>query len=275
MKHTLLGSVTDLKQHHAGKHVIVGSHCGLFTGIFALRIGVASLIGHDAGVGREESGIRGLALLDQHHISAAAASFTSSRIGDPEDILARGKISHVNASAQALGIFAGQSVNAAAEALRQSVKCEPLKQISQSTAAIESREILQSSEPPLNTKIRVVIMDSASLIRAEDVGAVVVTGSHGGLPGANPNSAIKANVLCAVFNDAGVGIDQAGIARIYVLDNRGIAAVTVNAFSACIGNGRSSYETGVISHVNQAAEQLGAKISMPVRQFIQQLINRD
>ena len=72
---------------------------------------------------------------------------------------------------------------------------------------------------------------------AEDEGEIVVTGSHGGLIGADPKRALKANARLAVFNDAGVGCDEAGITRLAVLDDRGVAAVTVAHTSAKIGDG--------------------------------------
>ena len=41
----------------------------------------------------------------------------------------------------------------------------------------------------------------------EHVGAIVVTGSHGGLLGGKPETALKYDALAALFNDAGIGIE--------------------------------------------------------------------
>jgi len=98
-------------------------------------------------------------------------------------------------------------------------------------------------------------LDSASLVRQEDAGQIVLVGSHGG--GA-PENALKAACRAAIFNDAGIGIDEAGIARLPVLDGRGIAAAAVAAASARIGDGRSSWDTGIISAVNAHAAAAGA-----------------
>ena len=100
---------------------------------------------------------------------------------------------------------------------------------------------------------------------------IVVTGSHGGLPGARKASAIKAKVQLAVFNDAGVGIDDAGIKRLDILEDVKVAAVAVDAWTARIGSGRSSYETGEISFANASAAALGAKPKMRVINFLQTL----
>ena len=44
-------------------------------------------------------------------------------------------------------------------------------------------------------------------------------------------------VPASLFNDAGFGVDRAGAACLPLLDSDGIAAATVAADSACIGDG--------------------------------------
>jgi hypothetical protein len=117
-------------------------------------------------------------------------------------------------------------------------------------------------------------LDSNSLVRAADAGAIVVTGSHGGLLGGRPESAIKAAVLAAVFNDAGIGVDAAGLGRLPVLAARGIAAATVAADSARIGEARSTWETGLLSAVNAPAAAAGAAPGMTVRTFVACVLGR-
>ncbi len=84
-----------------------------------------------------------------------------------------------------------------------------------------------------------------------------MTGSHGGLLGGRPDTALKAAALAALFNDAGIGIDEAGVTRLPALDSRGIAAGTVAASSARIGDARSTYEDGILTRVNQRAAAHG------------------
>jgi len=118
-------------------------------------------------------------------------------------------------------------------------------------------------------KRRVVLVDSASLVdRTEDRGAIVVTGSHGALIGGNPVKALAVDAFAAVFNDASMGMERCGVSRLPVLDQRGIAAFTVAAASARIGNARSSYDDGIISAVNRAAAALGAEVGEPARSAI-------
>ena len=110
-------------------------------------------------------------------------------------------------------------------------------------------------------------MDSASLVTAADAGAVVVTASHGGLLGGRPETAIKVPVFAAVYNDAGWGIDGAGVSRLPALDARGIAGACVSAFSARIGDGLSTYQDGFVSAVNATAARHGGRIGQRATDF--------
>jgi len=105
----------------------------------------------------------------------------------------------------------------------------------------------------------VVLIDSASLIAPEDAGQIIVTGSHGALVGGSPAMALRVDGFAAVFSDAGVGADGAGITRLPALDARAIAGLTVSAASARIGDAASLYEVGTISHANATALRLGAR----------------
>lgn len=102
-----------------------------------------------------------------------------------------------------------------------------------------------------------LIVDSITEAMAAGHGKIVISGSHGGRSAAQ--FAAQAAVRVAVFNDAGVGRDGAGIAALPMLQSRGIAACTVSHRSARIGDAASTLHDGVISFVNAAAAELGAK----------------
>lgn len=108
-----------------------------------------------------------------------------------------------------------------------------------------------------------IILDSISYISAAHRGCVVVSGSHGGL--SSGRYALEHPPLLAVFNDAGVAKDAAGIAALAQLERAGIAAVTVRADSARIGDGQDTWEHGVISHENEGAEALGLQRDRSLR----------
>ncbi|MEV0387617.1 hypothetical protein AB0I15_47035, partial [Nonomuraea sp. NPDC050643] len=118
--------------------------------------------------------------------------------------------------------------------------------------------------------VQVWALDSASLAGPQDAGRVLVTGSHGALLGGRAETALRADAVAVVFNDAG----GAGRTRLPVLDLRGVPAATVAAGSARIGDGRSTYEDGVISAVNRAAAESGARVGMTVRAWVTDVAGR-
>lgn len=273
MSHLVLGSIAQLTLGDLGCHLLTGSHGGTYTATMAIAAGVASMICHDAGVGLESAGIAALPLLQVASVPAATVDFRSARIGDADDMLARGLISHVNQIGIDCGVLPGMAT-AEAFAMFQAANL--------SLTVDDKRDIERPGQGhhaitiPLapDGRYAALAVDSASLIRSADAGAIVVTGSHGGLPGRVATNAIKAPVRCAAFNDAGVGIDGAGIARLPVLEKQDIAGLTVSAWSARIGEARSTYETGVISHANRPARNLGAEPGQPLREFLRDLVNR-
>jgi hypothetical protein len=95
---------------------------------------------------------------------------------------------------------------------------------------------------------------------------VVVSGSHGGASAGR--YALQARVFLVVFNDAGVGLDRAGIAALPMLQRQGIAACTVAHDSARIGEAASAWGSGRISHANDAARALGARDGMALQDWL-------
>ena len=124
-----------------------------------------------------------------------------------------------------------------------------------------------------NKTVRVIITDSNSLVQPGDAGHIFVTASHGGLLGGNPETAVKYPVFAAVYCDADRGADDAGISRLPALDHRGIAGACVSAFSARIGDGRSVYRDGVISAVNNTAQNFGGAIGQSCHAFVTLMVD--
>ena len=102
---------------------------------------------------------------------------------------------------------------------------------------------------------KVFLLDSVTEGGLEHAGQIVVTGSHGGVSAAR--YALQYRPFLVVFNDAGVGKDQAGVIGLDLLEEAGIAAVAVAHTSARIGEAKSTFEEGVISHANAVARALG------------------
>jgi hypothetical protein len=251
-------SITRVGAEAAGAVVVNASHGGVYAAFVAAKLHVAGAVFNDAGVGRDRAGIAGLDYLAGLRIPAAAVGHDTARIGDGSDMIERGIITHVNAPSAALGCRPGMPCQEAAAALQQA---SPSK--SAPPSALEAAFLLIAGTPA------VWALDSASLVGVEHVGTIVVTGSHGGLLGGRPDTALKADALAALFNDAGIGIDEAGVTRLPALDARGIAAGTVAASSARIGDARSTYEDGILTRVNRRAAALGIGTGMTAREFVE------
>jgi hypothetical protein len=242
----------------AGAVLVTGSHGGRYCGRLAILARVRAAIFHDAGVGLDQAGIGALAMLNAFGIPAAAISHQTARVGDVADMMERGAISHANAAAGAAGVTPGLPCAEAAERLRAAPH--------RTGEAAEIRESRLVTRPD-GTCRNLVLIDSASLVEPSDEDAVVVTGSHGGLVGGDPAMALRVQGFAAVFNDAGIGIDNAGTGRLAPLAQRGIAAITVAASSARIGDAASTLG-GVVSAVNAVAEHRGARSGMLARDVV-------
>jgi len=252
-------TITSLPAEASGAVVISGSHGGRYPGYLAARARVRAAIFSDAGVGLAGAGIGSLAYLERYGIAAATVSHSSARIGDAADMIRRGIISHANAPATAAGVTAGLGCREAAERLMGARLVEVVPK-----PFGETRSVLEV----LGAVRRIVLVDSAAQVEPGDARQIVVTGSHGGLVGGDSRLALRVPGLAGVFNDAGVGIDHAGITRLPALEARGIAAFTVSASSAAIGDAGSSYNNGIVSVVNAVARAWGARPGLRARDLI-------
>ncbi|WP_372622670.1 hypothetical protein [Falsiroseomonas sp.] len=257
----VLDSVTHLTEAAFGRVALCASHGGEYAGWYAVRRGVSALILHDAGIGRQQAGIGALDWLSGLGVPCACVGHMTARIGDGADMLARGRISAVNGPAGACGIETGM---AAAEALAILAG----QDLPAAQTRFEMGEARREIEDAGRRGVRVFVLDSNGLVGPGDAGHIVVTGSHGGLLGGKPETAVKAPVLAALYNDAGFGIDDAGISRLPALQARGIAGACVSCFSARIGEGMSTWSDGYVSALNPLAASRGGRIGQSARDFV-------
>jgi hypothetical protein len=236
-------SVTKLPPETDGAVVVGGSHAAIYAAYLSVKAGARAAIQHDAGIGREEAGVGGLAWAERHGMAMAAVATASARIGDGADMLRRGLISRANALATACGVKVGQRVADAVELLKAASwpHAEP-------EALAEGRTVIDG----------IVCVDSISLGDSRDTDLVMASGSHGGVPAGETARMFRPRL--ALFNDAGFGADRAGAAGLPILDAAGIAGATVATLSALIGDGRSTLAQGVLSAVNETAYRLGARV---------------
>ncbi|HXF78335.1 MAG TPA: hypothetical protein VN598_05710 [Usitatibacter sp.] len=256
-------SATKLDASARGAVVVCGSHGGMYPAWLAAAAGVRALVLNDAGIGRHSAGISGVAWLAGLGIAACAVDYRSARIGDGADTLANGLVTFANQAAASLGCVPGHTCHQAVECLlgNSIPSPEPVPHIGESRSRIG------------NSGHRAAwALDSAALVEAQDARAIVLTGSHGALLGGRKDTLLGVDLFAAFFNDAGGGKDGAGYARLAPLDERGIAAATVSHNTARIGDGRSTYETGVISRVNEAARRLEVREGMSARDAVARLV---
>ena len=244
--------------------LVSGSYGGEYNAYHAAKHALRGVVLNDAGVGKDNAGISGLAYLDRIGLAAATADARTCHIGDGDDMLAQGVISFANQAAAHLGCAAGQTVRECAEAMRKGL----IVDATPPEIAGGKRTIMHDvpGEP------RVICLDAAPMLEPGDAGAIVITGSHAALFRGRPDDVVKPDVAAIFFSDAGVGKDQAGIKRLRLLDERNIAAGTAAADSAPIGYARAIYRDGILSHVNDTALRRGARPGMSVETFVKRLI---
>lgn len=259
----VIDTSTRLGPDAAGRVVVSGSHGGVYAAWLLAKARVRAAISHDAGVGKDHAGIGGLAWLEKLGVAACTVGHESARIADGADSYANGRISHANEHAAALGVKAGMPCKeAAAHLQRAHVAQEPIPALGETRTQIHA-----------SGHRDVWALDSITLVQPSDRRSIVISGTHGALLGGKADDGIlKVDVFAAFFNDAGGGKDHCGHARLPTLEPRGIAAATLSANTARIGDGKSGYETGVLSRVNEIGKRLGLEEGMSTREAVARLL---
>jgi uncharacterized protein YunC (DUF1805 family) len=249
-------TVTRLGPEHRDTVLIAGSHAGIYAVALSLMAGARAALHHDGGISRDEAGINGLAWAEAFGFAVAACSHLTCRISDGADVLARGVVSATNGPAQALGVRTGMTAQDAAALLRRATPAT-----SRPAPLPETRVVVEA----LPGRRRIIAIDSVSLVKPdEDHDQIVAGGSHGGT--SSYVYAQKTRAKLILFNDAGVGIDMAGIYAMGALDGDGLAGASVAGATARIGNGRSTLNEGVLSVVNRTAHAMGLRVGMTARE---------
>ena len=112
--------------------------------------------------------------------------------------------------------------------------------------------MIRHQEVQTATGMTATLVDSISFVTEEDTGSIIVCASHGGASSGEYASQYRLGLV--IFNDAGVGKDDAGIQALELLAQRHTAACAVSHNTARIGDVLDQWQHGVISHVNVVAE---------------------
>jgi len=114
--------------------------------------------------------------------------------------------------------------------------------------------------------VRLVLLDSVTQVEPQHAGCVVVTGSHAGSSVVKYARAVPAFLY--VFNDAGIGKDEAGVVALAELERLGIATAAVSHQSARIGDARDTWINGVVSRTNRLAASIGVESGRCLRECV-------
>jgi hypothetical protein len=245
-------------QMHPTDVVIVASYAGNVTLGDLFRHGVKAVIADDAGIGKDNAGISGLASAERFGIPAAAVDTRTAEMSNGRS-LALGTISRANAPARALGVRPGQLAFEAAHLM-----------LAQPTGKIVR---IKSAAPPA---VHLVDRTPKGRIFA-DTSSFDIFAKLGKLPddvvciGANSARVFGESILDiaprgAIGNDCGMGKKNSAIAGLVMLESAGIAGAAVAAMSARIGDGMSTWHDGIISVANATAAGRGVNVGMPARQ---------
>ena len=263
----LLNSLGDLHAANTDPILVCGSHCG-DNGDFARHLKkchVKAVFLNNAGVGKNQAGIRGLAYYQAEDILACAVDHNSAEIGIALDTWESGIISHRSSKAEEAGIQIGDSVKeAVAKIIHLYKNLEPPMEEKKENS---SKTSLKKQIQTLINGVSITVTDSITFLNQNNAGAIVVCGSHGGVSAGE--YAQKYRVKAVFFNDAGIGKNHAGTKSLESLSDAGILACTVDCMSAEIFNGRDTLANGIISVCNQLATTKNIKEKMTVIEAIQ------
>ena len=271
----LLDSLGDLQPDNVSPILVCASHCG-DNGTFARKLKnchVKAVFLNNAGIGKNQAGISGLAHYQNEHILACAVDCNSAEIGVARDTWESGIISHTNNLAEKLGIRTGDSVQ---EAVAKTINLIDVPASIQKNKLAESHKIDEkenTNKADLKKQVQIqidgvniTVTNSITFLNENNAGDIVVCGSHGGLSAGH--YAQKHRLKAVFFNDAGIGKNNAGIKSLDELDNAGILACTVDCMSAEIFNGQDTFDNGIISVCNQLAKSKNIREMMTVKEAI-------
>ena len=271
----LLDSLGDLNADNASPILVCASHCG-DNGAFARKVKnchVKAVFLNNAGIGKNQAGISGLAHYEAENILACAVDHNSAEIGVARDTWESGIISHINTLAKDAGIQIGDSVQEAVSKIINNIDLpsstqnnenfeSPINEKKEDTGKVDPKKQTQTQIDGVN----ITVTDSITFLNENNAGDIVVCGSHGGVSAGH--YAQKHRVKAVFFNDAGIGKNRAGVKSLDSLSDARILACTVDCMSAEIFNGQDILDNGIITVCNQLAKSKNIKEKMTVKEAI-------
>ncbi|HEX2794909.1 MAG TPA: hypothetical protein VHN58_10835 [Croceicoccus sp.] len=256
-------SAADLDEGNRGADVVVtASYIGVLPARLAMEHAPRAVIGFDGGVGPEGVGIAGLWYYEALNVPAAAVDVMTIILGDGIDTYRNGRISFANRPARDCGVAIGMPAHEAAMLMLENDPGNP------GAYGVTNRTVVEDG--PDGRKV--VVTDSIVFGTPEDRRNVLVTAGHTGRSGARHIETVSPfGFICS---DGGMGRDNSGIAGLPITNALGIAGAAVDARTARLGDGMSTFRDGTISAANDLALACGVTVGMPARVAAHHLINR-
>lgn len=246
-------SAYDADERNRSRDVVVtGSYCGVLPARFVAEHAPRGAIGVDCAIGKDGAGIAGLWYYEALGIPAAAADIDTVELGNGRDVFENGVVSRRNEPAATVGVVPGMPVR---DAARLMLENRPRRRTG---SEITNRTVVWAHP----SGSQVICTDSIAFGLAVDRDRnVLCTAGHTG------RSAVpyleRVRPLGFICSDGGRGRNDAGIAGLTIADGLGVAGATVDARTARMGDGLSTYHDGIISACNAAAAARGVRVGQP------------
>jgi hypothetical protein len=236
-----------------GDVVVAASYAGVLCARMVMSAKPRAAIGLDCGIGKDGAGIAGLWYYEALGVPAAAADSMTAEMGNGRDLYDNGVISRVNDAAQRLGLVPGMSVAEAVDAIltgsRRPAVFDPARRL-----VIETAETGRS----------IVCTDSIAFALPEDRDRnVLCTAGHTGRSVVEYFRTFRPWAF--ICSDGSIGKNESGITALADVDADGIPGASVDARTARMGDGQSTYFDGIISAVNKTAAAKGVKVGQTAR----------
>lgn len=237
-----------------GDVVVNASYSGVLCARMVMSARPSAVIGLDCAIGKDGAGIAGLWYYEALGVPAAATDTLTAEMGNGPDLYENGVISRVNDAAQRLGIAPGMRVRDAAEAFK--------------TGALKPARFDPARRLVIETNAQgrsIICTDSIAFALPEDRERnVLCTAGHTGRSVVDYFRQFRPWAF--ICSDGGIGKNHSGISALQDVEADGIAGASVDALSARMGDGQSTYFDGVISAVNSVAAAKGVRVGQTARE---------
>tara|TARA_R110002020_G_scaffold109430_16_gene253176 strand:- start:41740 stop:42582 length:843 start_codon:yes stop_codon:yes gene_type:complete len=237
-----------------GDVIVASSYAGVLCARMVMSATPKAAIGLDCGIGKDGAGIAGLWYYEALGVPAASVDSMTAEMGNGHDMYENGVLSRVNEAAQRLGLEPGLSVKEAVEALITG---------SRAPEAFDASRRLTVHTAPNGRGI--VCTDSIAFALPEDRERnVLCTAGHTGRSVVEYFRTFRPWAF--ICSDGSIGKNGSGTSALLDVDADGIAGASVDAQTARMGDGQSTYFDGIISAVNKTAAAKGVKIGQTAKE---------